>query len=229
MGNQCLAKTRNSKNMASSKRGAKSKPLFLVKGILCLLCFVFFLIGGTLLCIADTAFIKPLEEPFKKLRRISVAGLVICGIILLLASLVSMLSAIAYFLILPRDTGVTRMGKEEAKEIGMIEKKPASASSGSPKSVKSEITPAAPPPEVSSKTKKESKSEDEGEDEDEGEFYPEKLYMKQTETILQVIPDPLAKWDGTGLYPLLETMHVDEQGELKFPPRAPLDDTQIQK
>ena len=173
--------------------------MFLVKCIICILSFVFFLAGGILLLLSGSLFVKDIPAPFQDLRRVSQTGLIICGIVLLLAALVALITAIAYCLVLPKDAGKTRMGEEEAKEIGSVVPKEEERSEASER----EARP--------------------------GEFHPEKLYMKQTETILQVIPDPLAKWDGTGLYPLLETMHVDDQGELKFPPRRPLDDTQIQK
>ena len=61
------------------------------------------------------------------------------------------------------------------------------------------------------------------------EALPEKFSITETETILQVIPDPLMKWDGSSIYPLLQVMDVDNQGQLTFPPHTQLDNVQVQQ
>ena len=54
---------------------------------------------------------------------------------------------------------------------------------------------------------------------DEGKSYgvvtEERLYVKETESILQIIPDP--NLTGTEIEYLMETLEIDKQGEMKFP------------
>ena len=90
-----------------SLRGARSKPLFLSKCVLCYLNFCL-LMGCGVLVLAT----GDLEDHH--------GGILACGLWLLASSVVALCTGLAYLLLLPPDSGCTRLSRQLAKEIGNV-------------------------------------------------------------------------------------------------------------
>ncbi len=238
------------------------RTVFILKCIFCVLAFVFFITAGILIFILHQLAGES-EGVFQNLSRVPKTPLVICGLILLIASCVNLVGACAYFRHMPKEYEYPEEEKirdiEQPLPPARVSRIPSarpvsvssvSVSESSPRSVtisKTSVTisKTSVPSESSEISSSVSTSSVESTREAitkvkqriaaappeyvEGKMYPEKFTMWQTEKILQVIPDPMADWDGARLHSLVEAMHVDEQGNLPFPPPKVTECQQIQK
>jgi len=193
---------------SSGSGDASEKPCFLLASIFFSAATVYFLIAGSLL-VTINLIVYDFGGTFAPLNRLNAPMLIFCGVVLLAAAMASLVNCVTYATLLPVDAGKTWLGKQATREIGrMAAKTPKSSDEDAVEEGAggvSEVLPSSEKP-----------------------FRKERIFMRQTESITQVIPDPAVAWDGAGLYSLLQVMHVNQQGVLTFPPQRVLDDERMQ-